>query len=85
MTLNTISITLKIIVKPFCEYFLQDVANIKRCQRGLILYQVNPSSGEVEAATKFDFDIGRLKYDKLVKDFVQALIGKAKLLNSTLI
>jgi hypothetical protein len=54
--------------------FLQDVPNVS-VNRGLIVYQINPSDGSLESSAVFDMTVGGLAIGSMITNFNNTLNG----------
>jgi len=54
--------------------FLQDVPNVS-VNRGLIVYQINPSDGSLESSAVFDMTVGGSAIGSMITNFNNTLNG----------
>jgi hypothetical protein len=54
--------------------FLQDVPNVS-VNRGLIVFQINPSDGSLESSAVFDMTVGGLAIGSMITNFNNTLNG----------
>ena len=54
--------------------FLQDVPNVS-VNRGLIVYQINPSNGSLESSAAFDMTVGGSAIGSMITNFNNTLNG----------